>query len=183
MEEERICALCGEKLEDDDEGRFLKDGRLVCDCCAEFRCAVCDECEELVEEDEMTFWGEDCRLCPECYEKYFPPYDEKKVLEETQKAYEGMLKRLIGKKTDREAEDIFIETDMNDDAFKYEITVSVDQDGRICDISRYRAFRCASMSERSESWVDYPVRPSVYDKDGPAEDLIRSRIEISDEEE
>ena len=181
MKKDRICELCDEKLEEDDEGHYLKDGRLVCSGCFEFSCAPCDDCGELFEEDDLTGWGDDYRLCPECFKQYFPPYDYRKNLEETTEAYEAMCKRLIGKKTDHEEDDIHIETDMNDDSFKYEIDVSIDEEGRISDISRYSIYRCRYIGIKSEDWRDYPVKPSDYDENGPAEDLIRSEIEILDE--
>ena len=183
MEEERICALCEEALSEEDEGHVLKDGRLVCDDCFEYSCAPCDDCGEYMAEDDLTFWGDDYRLCPDCYQVYFPPYDEAKNLEETKEAYDAMLKRLLGKKTDREDDYIEIETDMNEDSFKYEISVTTDENCRICDISRLSITRCSMMSERREEWEDYPVSPSDYDEDGLAENLILGELEIIDEED
>lgn len=182
MEEERVCALCGETLSEDDEGHTLKDGRLVCDDCLEYNCASCDDCGEYVEEDDLTNWGDDYRLCPDCFEQYFPSFDSKKNLEETTEAYEAMKKRLIGRKTDQEGGTIYIETDMDDDSFKYQIEVTIDDDGRISDISRYSVSRCRAIWVTGEDWLDYPVETSDYEEDGPAEDLIRSEIEILDEE-
>lgn len=93
-----------------------------------------------------------------------------------------MLNRLVGKKTDRECESIDIETDMDEDSFKYEISVCTDEEGRIADISRLSITRCSMMSERREEWEDYPVEPGDYDEDGMAETLIRGEIDILDEE-
>ena len=183
MEEERICALCEEELEEDDKGHVLKDGRLVCDSCFEYSCAKCDDCGEYVEEDELDYWGDDYRLCEDCIQKYFPPFDEEKNNEETAEAYEAMLKRLVGKQTDREDDYIEIETDMNEESFKYYIEVWTDEEGKISDISRLSITRCKSISIKSEEWVEYPVSPSDYDEDGIAEDLIRGEIEFIDDNE
>ncbi len=43
--------------------------------------------------------------------------------------------------------------------------------------------RCRAVWVTREDWLDYPVDPDDYEEDGPAEDLIRSEIEIYDEEE
>lgn len=87
--------------------------------CFEYSCAECDECGAYVEEDDLEYWGDDMRLCPGCFEKYFPPYDEAKNLEETTEAYEAMLERLVGKKTDQEEGEIDIETEMDEDSFQH----------------------------------------------------------------
>lgn len=184
MDEERICSHCEEELSEEDEGHFLKDGRLVCDSCFEFSCAACDDCGEYVEEDELENWGDDYRLCPDCFEQYFPSFDKKKNLDETTEAYEAMKKRLIGKKTDRnEAVVVSIDTEMNDDSFSYSIEVTIDEEGRISDISRYSVSRCRAIWERGEDWRDYPVDTADYAEDGPAESLIFSEIEMIDEED
>ena len=146
MDEERICELCGEVLSEEDEGHTLKNGRLVCDGCFEYSCGECDYCGEYVEEDDLTHWGDDLRLCPDCFAEEFPPFDSAKNNAETQEAYEAMKKRLIGKKTDVEGpRTICIETDMDDDSYRRSIEVSVDKDGRICDISRYSLTRCRAI--------------------------------------
>jgi len=181
MEEERICALCEEELEEDDEGHILKDGRLVCDGCFEYSCAACDDCGEYVEEDDLEYWGDDYRLCEDCFKQYFPSFDEKENEKETAEAYEAMLKRMIGKKTNREDDYIEIETDMDDDSFRYYIEVWTDEEGKICNISRLRIERCQSISIKSETWLDYPVKPSDYDADGKVENLIRAELDILDD--
>ncbi len=68
------------------------------------------------------------------------------------------------------------------DSFKYQIEVTIDDDGQISDISRYSVSRCRAIWVTGEDWLDYPVEPSDYEEDGPAENLIRSEIEIDDEE-
>ena len=55
MDEERICALCEETLEEDDEGHLLEDGRLVCDSCFEYSCGQCDSCGGYFEEDHKSY--------------------------------------------------------------------------------------------------------------------------------
>lgn len=182
MEEERVCAICGETLSEDEKGHILKDERLVCDGCFEYNCASCDDCGEYLEEDDLEYWGDDYRLCPECFELYFPSYDRKKNLEETSKAYAAMKKRLIGKKTNQnESGTVCIETDMNDESFKYRIEVTISDDGRISDISRYSVSRCRAIWVTGEDWRDYPVEADDYAENGPAEDLIRSEIEVIEE--
>ena len=95
-----------------------------------------------------------------------------------------MKKRLIGRKTDQEEGGTFyIETDMDDESFKYQIEVTVDDDGRISDVSRYSVTRCRAIWVTGEDWLDYPVEPDDYEEGGPAEELIRSEIEILDENE
>ena len=183
MDEERICALCGEALSEEDEGHILQDGRMVCDDCFEYNCAACDKCGDYVEEDDLTYWGDDYRLCPSCFEEYFPPFDEEKNLEETREAYEGMLKRLVGKKTDQEEGIVEIETDMDEDSFRHSIEVTIDEDGRISDISRLTTLRCRSIGIKSEDWYDYPVDSSDYEEDGLAENIILCEIELIDEDD
>jgi len=100
MEKERICALCGESLSEDDEGHILEDGRVVCDDCFDYSCAECGFCGKIVPEDELEFFGDDVRICPDCFAEEFPDVDEDKNLEETTEAYEAMKKRLIGLKVE-----------------------------------------------------------------------------------
>ena len=183
MSEKRICSLCENPLPEEDEGHILQDGRLVCDDCYEFNCASCDECGSIVEEDDLTYWGDDYRLCPECFKKYFPPFDEEKNLEETREAYEGMLKRLVGKKTDHEEGTVEIETDMDEDSFRHFIEVTIDEEGRISDISRLSTMRCRSIGIKTEDWIDYPVDASDYVEDGLAEDMILCEIELIDDDD
>lgn len=184
MEEERICALCGEMLEEDDEGNYLKDGRLVCESCFDCNCGSCDYCGESFEEDDLTYWGDDLRLCPDCFAEEFPPFDEEKNNAETQEAYEAMKKRLLGKKTETEGPStVYIQTDMDEDSYRRSIEVSIDENGRICDISRYSVERCRAIWVKGEDWLDIPVDTDDYAEDGWAEELIRSKIEIIDEEE
>ncbi len=184
MDEDRVCALCGELLSEDDEGHFLKDGRLVCEDCLEYNCGCCDNCGEYVEEDELEYFGDDYRLCPDCFEEEFPPFDEAKNNAETQNAYDAMKKRLIGKKTDAEGpREYDIETDMDMDSYRRGISVSIDEDGRICDVSRLSVMRCRAIWIKGEDWRDIPVDAEDYAEDGLAEDLIRSEIGIMDEED
>ena len=182
MKDKRICALCNEELSEDNEGHILQDGRLVCDDCFEFNCAACDECGDYVEEDDLTYWGDDYRLCPSCFEKYFPSFNEEKNLEETKEAYEGMLKRMIGKKTNQEEGIIEIETDMDEESFRHSIKVAIDEDGRISNISRLTTLRCRYIGIKNEDWIDYPIDSSDYDENGLAEDLILSNLVIIDDE-
>ncbi len=183
MEEERFCALCGEMLEEDDEGNYLKDGRLVCESCFDCNCGSCDYCGESFEEDDLTYWGDDLRLCPDCFAEEFPPFDEEKNNAETREAYEAMKKRLIGKKTDQEERTVEIATDMDEDSFRHFIDITIDENGRISNISRLTTQRCKSIGITSETWIDYPVDSSDYEEDGLAESLIFSEIEIIDEED
>ena len=184
MDEERICALCEETLEEDDEGHLLEDGRLVCDSCFEYSCGQCDSCGGYFEEDDLEHWGDDMLLCPDCFEKEFPPFDAVKNHAETQAAYDAMKKRLIGKKTNVEGPDtVSIETDMDEDSYRRKIEVSIDENGRISDISRYSVTRCRAIWVTGEDWLDIPVDSDDYDEGGWAEELIRGEIEILDEED
>lgn len=182
--EERICALCGEELPEEDEGVVLKDGRLVCENCSDTCCGCCDECGEYVEEDELTYWGDDMRLCPDCFEQYFPPFDKKKNDDETIDAYEAMKKRLVGKLTEIDGPSVIhIETEMDEESYRRSIDVSIDENGRICDITRLSVKRCRSIWATGEDWLDIPVDPEDYDEDGFAEFLIRNDIDIVEEDE
>ena len=125
MKTERICAICEEKLSKK-EGNIVKDGSLVCDDCLENDYACCDECGEYVLFDEMKNYGDDMRLCPDCYSELFPSFDIDKNIKDTTEAYEAMKKRLIGKQTNHDEGCVDIETEMNDDGFKYEISVDID---------------------------------------------------------
>ncbi len=182
MGKKLICALCEEEIPEDEE-YTLGDGRVVCEYCHEYNCVACDECGEEYPEEELEYWGDDMRLCPECFKQYFPDFDPVQNREDTREAYEAMCRRLIGKKTDNEPDVYYIETEMDDDSFRYSIEVTVNEEGRISDISRYSVSRCQSIGITSETWHDYPVDPKDYSEDGMAEDLIRGELDILDDED
>ena len=63
---------------EEDEGHDLIDGRRVCSVCFELECGVCDYCGAECHEDDLEPFGDDTRLCPDCFAEEFPPIDEKK---------------------------------------------------------------------------------------------------------
>ena len=184
LQELRICALCGEELEEDDEGQKLKDGRIVCENCAEYNCGCCDQCGDYVEEDDLTYWGDDMRLCPDCFKEEFPPFNKADNDAETQEAYDAMRARLIGRKTELKGpRTVSVETEMDEDSYKYGIEAEIDEEGKICDVSRLSIERCRAIWVTGEDWLNIPVNPDDYEEDGRAEQLILDGIEEQEEEE
>ena len=64
------CKICGE-LHSLDEGKIIKAGSyiyFVCNDCEPDNYVICDDCGELVEEDEIYTTHDDRLICSECYD-------------------------------------------------------------------------------------------------------------------
>ena len=178
MDEAKECALCGEEIEDE-EYHELPDGRIVCDYCYENQMTECGECGERFPDDDLECWGDDFRLCPDCFRQYFPDFDQEENLKETAEAYEAMKRRHIGKKLDEYSE-TFIKTDMDEDSFSYSIEIEVDKNHVITDISPLSIERCKSIGITSETWLPYPVSVDAYKEGGLVDGLIESNVTFAE---
>lgn len=181
MEENKKCAICEETIDDDEEYHELPDGRIVCDYCYENALCECDECGERFPEDDMENWGDDMRLCPDCFHKYFPAFDAAENLKETEDAYEEMKSRFVGRKLE-DWEDLYIKTDMDDESFSYSIEIDVDDSNVITDISPLMIERCQWIGITRECWLPYPVSIDDYEEGGLVDGLIESNVTFADEE-
>lgn len=178
------CERCNESYLIKDMIHAQYDDEDYCQLCFEEYFAKCDLCGEMVLDDDMTAWGDDMKLCPSCFEKEFPDVDEEKNLEETTPAYEAMLQRLVGRKVANMVDDEYeYDTGMDEDGYRMTFTVSVDENGRICDISRLSRERCRAIWITGEDWHTCEIDPDDYAEDGIIEDAIRTDLDIVDEDD
>ena len=180
--DELKCSMCGEKIEEDEEQYTLEDGTIICESCFDDDYFICALCERIVPIDDMKLWG-DCFICPDCLEDECPSFDEDENEENTTEAYERTRGRLLGKKTTGIPEgstELFYEWNYDGRIISYSFTVSVDQNGRITDISRLSAQMLQSESERYSEWRDYAIDPGDYE--WIVEDEVLSEY-LEDEEE
>lgn len=140
----------------------------------------CDYCEEYFPENELVSWGDDLKICPDCFKEEFPPFDQAKNDAETDNAYQAMKKRYIGKKWDEYA-DKSICTDMDDDGYRYSIDVETDENNIITNVSRLQLERCRSIWMTGEDWRRIPIDASEYEEDGMADCLLEDNIVEDDD--
>ena len=107
----------------------------------------------LVRKNMMENWGDDMRLCPDCFRKYFPDFNAAENLKETEDAYEEMKSRFVGRKLE-DWEDLYIKTDMDDESFSYSLEIDVDEDNVITDISPLKIERCQWIGITRECWLN-----------------------------
>lgn len=158
-----VCADCGVELDDKTGRKKLEDGRIVCGDCFD-NYGVCAGCERHVLEDSLEWWG-DCRLCPECMAEHVPSFDEEDNEEETAEEYEEMRERIIGRQTeDLEPGANDLTFDVGDETEQvYSLTVTVDENGIITDVSRLTCEILLSESITSSNWHPYPIDGEDYD--------------------
>ena len=181
MDEVKECALCGKEIEDEDYHE-LPDGRIVCDYCYENEMDECGECGERFPVDDLEYWGDDFRLCPDCFRQYFPEFDQEENLKENAEAYEAMKRRYIGRKLDEYSE-TSIKTDMDDESFSYFLEIEVDKNRVITDVSPLSIERCQSIGITRENWLPYPVSADAYEEGGMVDDLIECYLEFAEDED
>ena len=162
-EDAKECSNCREIIETDEEYAIQEDETILCYRCYSHQYPKCEFCGERIPEDDMKFWG-DCYCCPECYEGFNPSFDEEKNEKETTEAYEAMLKRYMGRKARFVRDDsVDLELETSDCGLvNYKMTVDIDEDGVIYDISRLTAEILLSESERSSDWGSYIIRNEDY---------------------
>ena len=175
----RKCENC-EGLFQEDE-LIEEDDKYYCEYCHDQLFAECEMCGATVLEDDMKFWG-DCRVCPDCYEAQCPSFDEDENQEETTEGYEAMLKKFVGRKSRKEkGTTVDLTYEIGDEApCSYEMSVTLDEEGRIIDISRLSGSMLMSEGERSSDW-----RPLAIDNDDYewiAESMLED-LDLEDEDE
>ncbi len=177
------CAVC-EKYFTEDSMQTLDDDdeTLVCENCYEDSTEECAMCGSRFLEDDMTYWG-DVRICPRCLDDQCPSFDEDKNQEQTQEAYDAFCAKYIGKRVvDQEAGEIEMEMTVGDEApTSYSISVTVDENGIITEVSRLTASMMLSESYQNSDWRPYPIDSSDYDF--WAEDLLEDNLEFADEDD
>ena len=170
------CSNCGELIEEGDEYEELEDGTILCEPCYEELYSECVICGEMKLADDMQPWG-DYPICPECLEEICPTFVRAENEKETTEAYESMKKRYIGRKVSN-FEDVSceLEYDLDDPCVKYTMSVDMDEDGIITDISRLSAELLLSEWVNGSNWRPYPIKSDDY------EDLVDSIFEENDYE-
>ncbi len=179
VNERKICAMCGEDIEDVDY-HDLPDGRIVCDYCYDNITAECSECGTRYLKVCLERWKYDYILCPDCFKRYFPDFDQEENRKQTEAAYEAMKRRFVGRKV-QEWNKLKIRTEMDEDSFSYSIDIDMDENNVITDISRLTIKRCQSFGTARENWLPYPVSNSDYEKGGTADCLIENYVNFAEE--
>lgn len=158
-----VCSNCSDDIKPGDEYAVQEDGSLLCFDCYDFAYPKCEFCKKRVAEDDMKYWG-DCYCCPECYEGFNPSFDPDENEKETTEAYEAMLKRYIGKKSSSiRDKTVELETEYDDCGLvTYRMTVDIDEDGTIYEISRLTAEILLSETEKSSNWDSYMICNEDY---------------------
>ena len=158
---ELVCAVCGEEIDEDSDYTELEDGRTVCEGCS-FEVRECCICGKMGLEDEMESWGDDM-ICQDCLEEVCPNFIEEDNERETQKAYEAMLGRYVGKHVlNADEVDTEIEYELEDPCVTYRMSVDIDEDGCIKDISRLSAELLLSEWVNGSKWRAYPIENDDY---------------------
>ncbi len=167
-----VCKSCAEKCCGkcvNCEGLFPKeelteeDGEYYCEYCHGELFDECYMCGKIFPAEDMQYWG-DVLICPECMEEQCPSFDEEENEKETTEAYEAMLKKYVGRKsTAYKGKEVDLSTGTSDSNTDYSITVTLDDDGIITDVSRLSAEMLLSESERSSEWRPLAIKPDDYE--------------------
>ena len=175
--EERICANCGFDIEEDEEYHVTEDGSILCDNCFDTLYGICYMCEKITLIDDLEYWG-DVLLCPKCMKEQCPDFDEEDNEEEVEAAYQAMLKKYIGRKSWKYEEGAhhleYVDNDGETEK-RYSVSIKVDKDGRIVDISRLQAMILLSESITTSNWKPYPIED--FDYEFVIEDLLDDYLE------
>ena len=169
MDEERICCKCGEPIDEDDEGAVeLEDGSWVCSCCFDEHYITCDICGEIVPAGDSAYWG-DAQICAACLEERCPSFDEQENLQETAAAYEACRAKYLGRTVAEQyrGQTVTVSWQFSDETdIDYELTVTVDDECRIADLSPIQAEMLLSEGISSSDRHPYPVCDDDYDYAG-----------------
>ena len=183
-EECKKCENCNEYFPEGDMKHVEYDDKDYCQSCFEDLFSECDFCGKTVPRDDLEPFGDDVRICPDCFAEEFPYVNEAANEEETTPAYEAMLKRLIGLKVEDMANKTYeYDSEMDMDGYRYRFTVGIDTNGRISDISRLSKQRCQAIWTTGESWHVCRIEPEDYDEGGFVEDTIRCLLDIIEDED
>lgn len=180
---ERECSACGMTIEEDEEFFTQEDGTILCKDCYTDAYPECDGCGERVPVDELMHWG-DLKICPDCMEYHCPSFDEAENEAETEEAYMDMRARYLGKKVSNlepGEHDLSCEQFNGEEAPRYDITVTIGEDGTITDISRLTAQLLLCEDVKSSDWLPYPI--DSVDYEDVVEELFDDYIEFEDEED
>ena len=157
-----VCAICEERIKKGSDYVILDDERVICEECKDEYCTECCICEKTCLYDETEAWGDD-RICQDCLEEICPSVNEIDNERDTQKAYEAMLKRYVGKKVlNADEVDLELEYDLDDPCVTYRMSVDVDENGFIKDISRLSAELLLSEWVNGSKWRSYPIQNDDY---------------------
>ena len=180
-ENDQECVNCGEIIADG-EGEMFR-GEWYCDGCYDELTATCDICGKTVLAEELRFWG-DNQICKDCMEERAPSFDKDENFKETEPAYLAMKQRYVGKKTEDLAQgehgfSYSITTDETD--ICYNISVIIDSDGIITDVSPLTAEILLSEGTTSSEWEPYPIDSDDYD--WLADEILQDGICFVDEDD
>ncbi len=174
------CSECDEPIYEGDEYHQTDNGQLLCESCYNDMFAECEMCGNVVSDDELVFLG-DIRICPDCLEEQCPSFDEKQNKEETTEAYEAMLKRYIGRKSiSFKGKTVDLSTGTSDSNVDYSLSVTVDENGIITDISRLSAEMLLSEGVKSSNWRPYAIDSDDYEY---VVDNLMEELELEDSDD
>ena len=158
------CDNCYAGINIGEEFAKLEDGTIRCRRCFDHLFPICEFCGKRMAEDEVDYWG-DCICCPECYEGFYPTFSQEENEVETNEAYQAMMKRYIGKKSNRysstsvELEETYYDVGQ----VTYKMEVWLDEEGKISDISRLTAEMLISETVNSSRWGSFIIRNEDYE--------------------
>ncbi len=172
------CENCEELFCEED--LIEEDDKYYCESCHDELFAECYICGKMTLKDDLQFWG-DVEICPDCMEERCPSFDEAENEDDTTEAYEAMLKKYVGRKSQKErSRTVDLIYEFGDEVpYRYEISVTLDAEGKITDISRLIGCMLLSESERSSDWE--PVAIDDEDYEDIAEYMLEE-LELEDEE-
>lgn len=172
------CEKCHDLFEV--EEMIEEDGDYYCENCHDELFSECEICGSMTPNDELQLWG-DLQICPECMEERCPTFDAKENEKETTAAYEKMLKKYIGRKSGNQSgRKIDLEYEFGDETpMRYEISVALDEEGRITDVSRLSASMMLSESLQSADWRPYPIDNDDYEW---IVDSMMDKLDLADDE-
>lgn len=166
MDEERICCQCGEPI--DEDAVHLDDGSWVCASCFEDCYFTCDICGEITPVEDSSYWG-DAQICAECLEERCPSFDKQENLQETAAAYEACRAKYLGRTVAEKyrGQTVTVSWGYSDETdIDYELTVTVDDECRIADLSPIQAEMLLSEGISNSERRPYPVCDDDYDNAG-----------------
>lgn len=159
-----VCSCCGEPVEEN--SAYTVSNRIFCEDCYEEMTFECEMCGERFLDEDRELWG-DMSICPDCLEEFVPSFDEEENDEETAEAYEEMRETYIGRRITGRGCGVhgleYIDDDSDPAGITYSLTITVDENHVVTDISRLRASIMLWEDVKSSDWRSYPIDPEDYE--------------------
>ncbi len=113
--------------------------------------------------EDLAYWGNDS-ICEDCLDDVTSRYNREENDRETQEAYEEMRKRYVGRKVlNPEKVDRVIEHETEDIGTMYQLTVELDENGVLTELSRLSAYLFLNRAEEVIKRRPYPIQNADYE--------------------